>query len=85
MFLRRIVVGDQSRVLVSRNGRFQRILDPGVYWLWTFGADVAAPISGRVGVVFPVRATIAPKGLSRNRFDLRAGVGVAVAIAGRAL
>ena len=42
MFLRRIVVGDQSRVLLTRNGRFERILDPGVYWVWTFGATIEA-------------------------------------------
>jgi len=34
LMLRRILVGDQERVLVIRKGRFERILDPGEYWVW---------------------------------------------------
>lgn len=41
MFLfRRILVGDQERVLLTQKGRFVRILEPGEYWLWTFGRSV---------------------------------------------
>jgi regulator of protease activity HflC (stomatin/prohibitin superfamily) len=31
MFWKRIVVGDQERILVTKNGRFARILEPGEY------------------------------------------------------
>src|SRR5262249_1623872 len=37
VLFRRILVGDQERVLMTRKGRFIRILGPGEYWLWTFG------------------------------------------------
>src|SRR5579883_1658986 len=36
--LRRILVGDQERVLLIRKGRFEKILEPGEYWI--FGAGV---------------------------------------------
>jgi len=32
---RRIVIGDHERVLVTRKRRFETILDPGVYWIFT--------------------------------------------------
>jgi regulator of protease activity HflC (stomatin/prohibitin superfamily) len=38
LFVRRILVGDQERVLLFRKGRFERILDPGEYWIWAPGA-----------------------------------------------
>src|SRR5262245_26337710 len=31
---RRILVGDQERFLLIRNGRFVRILKPGTHWVW---------------------------------------------------
>jgi regulator of protease activity HflC (stomatin/prohibitin superfamily) len=37
LLVRRILVGDQERVLLIRNGRFERILDPGRYWVWAPG------------------------------------------------
>lgn len=41
MFLfRRILVGDQERVLVTRKGRFVRILDPGEYLMWGPGRSI---------------------------------------------
>jgi regulator of protease activity HflC (stomatin/prohibitin superfamily) len=36
--LRRVLVGDQNRVLLIRKGRFAGILEPGEYWI--FGAGV---------------------------------------------
>ena len=38
--LRRIVVGDNERVLVIRRRRFAGILDPGVYWMFTVGVEL---------------------------------------------
>ncbi len=40
MLIRRILVGDRNRVLVIRAGRFDRILEPGRYWFWTFGRNL---------------------------------------------
>lgn len=40
MLIRRILVGDRNRVLVIRAGRFDRILEPGQYWFWTFGRNL---------------------------------------------
>jgi len=40
LFLRRVLVGDQERVLVIRNGRFERMLGPGAHNVWAFGAAV---------------------------------------------
>jgi regulator of protease activity HflC (stomatin/prohibitin superfamily) len=37
---RRILVGDNERVIVIRKRRFQTILAPGEYWMWTFGRVV---------------------------------------------
>jgi len=37
LLVRRILVGDQERVLLIRKGRFERILDPGEYWVWAPG------------------------------------------------
>jgi hypothetical protein len=38
--LRRFALGDQERVVLSRNGRFERILGPGVHWLSTLGGRI---------------------------------------------
>jgi regulator of protease activity HflC (stomatin/prohibitin superfamily) len=38
---RRIVVGDNERVLMIRKRRFAGILDPGVYWIFTLGRGLA--------------------------------------------
>lgn len=41
MFLfRRVLVGDRERVLLIRKGRFERILEPGVAWLWALPGEV---------------------------------------------
>src|SRR5579872_3827217 len=40
LFLRRVLVGDQERVFVIVNGRFERILAPGVHFVRTFGRSV---------------------------------------------
>lgn len=37
--LRRLLVGDNERVFLVRNGRFDNILTPGVYWITGFGID----------------------------------------------
>jgi regulator of protease activity HflC (stomatin/prohibitin superfamily) len=37
---RRILVGDQNRVLLIRKGRFVRMLGPGEYWVWTLGRAI---------------------------------------------
>jgi regulator of protease activity HflC (stomatin/prohibitin superfamily) len=39
-FLRRVLVGDQERALVTRQGRFERILEPGTYWIYGLGLAV---------------------------------------------
>src|SRR5215831_20371692 len=38
---RRIVIGDHERVLVTRKRRFETILEPGVYWIFTAFRGVA--------------------------------------------
>jgi regulator of protease activity HflC (stomatin/prohibitin superfamily) len=40
VLFRRILVGDQERVLMTRKGRFARIFEPGEYWVWTLGQKV---------------------------------------------
>jgi len=37
--LRKIFVGDNERVLVIRKRRFETVLGPGQYWLFTFGVE----------------------------------------------
>jgi hypothetical protein len=50
---------------------------------WTGGIDISAPLSRRVGVVFPVRVTTTPKLLPRTGVDVRAGFGITVALVKR--
>jgi regulator of protease activity HflC (stomatin/prohibitin superfamily) len=38
--IKRILVGDQERVLLIRKGRFDRVLGPGEYWVWTLGRAI---------------------------------------------
>ena len=38
--LRRILVGDNERVLLIRNKRFSKLLGPGEYWLFTLGTEL---------------------------------------------
>ena len=38
--MRRILVGDNERVLVIRKRRFENILGPGEYWLFTLGVKL---------------------------------------------
>jgi regulator of protease activity HflC (stomatin/prohibitin superfamily) len=38
--LRRVLVGDNERVLLIRKRRFEDILAPGQYWIFTLGGDV---------------------------------------------
>ena len=40
LLLRRVLVGDQERVLIIRNGRFERMLGPGAHNVWAFGATI---------------------------------------------
>lgn len=37
LFFRRILVGDQERILLIRNGSFVRVLEPGAHIIWNFG------------------------------------------------
>jgi hypothetical protein len=39
LMLRKVVVGDAERGLVYRNKRFQRVLVPGVHWLFAWTGD----------------------------------------------
>lgn len=43
LFVRRVLVGDQERAIVIRQGRFDRILESGAYWI--FGPGVELEIS----------------------------------------
>ncbi len=52
MFIRRIRVGDRTRMLVIRAGRFERILEPGDYWIWGFGPSLMFEAHDVRGVVF---------------------------------
>lgn len=36
----RVVIGENERGLVQKNRRFERVLEPGVYWLFTLFSDV---------------------------------------------
>ena|SRR5579872_5625053 len=38
--LRKVLVGDQNRVLLIRKGRFAGILEPGEYWIFGFGIEI---------------------------------------------
>jgi regulator of protease activity HflC (stomatin/prohibitin superfamily) len=40
LFVKRILVGDQERVLLIRKGRFVRMLGPGEYWVWEPGMSL---------------------------------------------
>jgi regulator of protease activity HflC (stomatin/prohibitin superfamily) len=40
LFLRRVLVGDQERALLIRDGRFERMLGPGAHNVWSFGAAI---------------------------------------------
>ncbi len=48
----RIVVGDQERVLLIRKGRFERILEPGEYWIWALGGAIETEIHNLKEIVF---------------------------------
>ena len=37
---RRVLVGDNERVILVRNKRFAEILAPGEYWIFTLGRGV---------------------------------------------
>ena len=39
LFINRVLIGDQERVILTRNGRFAGILGPGEHWI--FGLGVA--------------------------------------------
>jgi len=48
---------------------------------FTFGADIAAPMNRRFGLVVPIRLTRSGKdGLVRSGLDIRAGVGLSVVV-----
>jgi regulator of protease activity HflC (stomatin/prohibitin superfamily) len=40
--LRKVLVGDQNRVLLIRKGRFAGILEPGEYWIFGLGVETVA-------------------------------------------
>jgi regulator of protease activity HflC (stomatin/prohibitin superfamily) len=50
--LRRVVVGDQERVLVLRKKRFADILGPGEYWMFTLGQGIETLRVTVQGLVF---------------------------------
>ena len=52
LFLRRVLVGDQERVLVIVNGRFERMLGPGEHRVWTFRRSVVLERHNVAKVVF---------------------------------
>ncbi len=52
MFIRRVQVGDRNRVLLIRKGRFERILDPGEYWIWTLRGPVELETFDIKAIVF---------------------------------
>ena len=52
LFARRILVGDQGRVLLIRNERFEEILGPGEYWVWTLGRKIEAETYNVRSLVF---------------------------------
>jgi regulator of protease activity HflC (stomatin/prohibitin superfamily) len=37
--IRRMIVGDNERMVVTRKGRFKSILGPGVYWMFGLGVE----------------------------------------------
>src|ERR1700736_2244826 len=49
---RRVLVGDNERVLLIRKKRFADILAPGEYWIFTLGQDVALERYNIKGLVF---------------------------------
>jgi len=51
--VKRILVGDQERVLLIRKGRFVRILDPGEYWVWAPGTSLETHSVGEVQFASP--------------------------------
>src|SRR5579872_3975008 len=50
--LRRILVGDNERVLVIRNKRFEKILAPGAHWMVEFVDDIELERHNTKGLVF---------------------------------
>src|SRR6185436_5612130 len=40
LMFKRILVGDQERILLIRKGRFDRVLGPGEYWVMGFGVEL---------------------------------------------
>ncbi len=50
--LRRIVVGDRERVLLTRKGRFERVLEPGEYWIWTLAGAIETEAHNLREIVF---------------------------------
>lgn len=50
--LKRIVVGDNERALLTSQGRFERMLEPGVHWMWSLGRDIGVELHNVQGRVF---------------------------------
>jgi regulator of protease activity HflC (stomatin/prohibitin superfamily) len=50
--LRRVLVGDNERVLLIRNKRFADILAPGEYWIFTLGRGIELERHNIKGLVF---------------------------------
>jgi regulator of protease activity HflC (stomatin/prohibitin superfamily) len=49
---RRVLVGDNERVIVIAKRRFREILGPGEHWLWTFGRSIALEYHNVRDIVF---------------------------------
>src|SRR5215831_12560314 len=49
---RRIVIGDHERVLVTRKRRFETILKPGVYWIFTAFRGISLERHNTLDLIF---------------------------------
>lgn len=73
MLWKRIRVGDQERVLVARNGRFDRILPPGTYRVFSGLGSIAGRVSLEIekhGVRDPVFRSKWANYLAQKRPDV---------------
>jgi regulator of protease activity HflC (stomatin/prohibitin superfamily) len=68
VLVRRVLVGDEERVLVFRKNRFRYILGPGEYWIWTAGRSIRLEcVDVRKNVAVPQEWLTA---LNRNRCEI---------------
>jgi regulator of protease activity HflC (stomatin/prohibitin superfamily) len=76
--LRRVVVGDGERALVFRNRRFERVLVPGVYWLFARLGKLEVRVYDTTGVEYAgtdVDVLIASMGMDFQRHFVLADIG----------